>query len=57
MVSCETWGGPDYHRNYMKWWFAHLPRAAGMNKNDGKLNNWWKYVFDFNNVRRLKTDQ
>ena len=28
-VSCETWGGPDYHRNYMKWWFSHLPHAAG----------------------------
>lgn len=47
MVSCETWGGPDYHRNYMKWWFRHLPRADGKNA-DGRLNNWWRYVFDFN---------
>lgn len=45
-VSCETWGGPDYHRNYMKWWFAHLPRAPGVNE-DGRLNNWWRYVFEF----------
>lgn len=45
-VSRETWGGPDYHRNYMKWWFAHLPRAAGWNA-DGRLNNWWRYVFEF----------
>lgn len=47
IVSRETWGGPDYHRNYMKWWFNHLPRAAGANS-DGRLNNWWRYVFDFN---------
>jgi hypothetical protein len=44
-VSCETWGGPDYHRNYMKWWFTHLPRQSGTHAEDGKLNNWWRYVF------------
>jgi hypothetical protein len=45
-VTCETWGGPDYHRNYMRWWFRHLPKAPGVNA-DGRQNNWWKYVFDF----------
>jgi hypothetical protein len=45
-LSCETWGGPDYHRNYMKWWFAHLPHSDGANT-DARQNNWWKYVFDF----------
>lgn len=45
-VSCETWGGPDYHRNYMKWWFKHLPHMPGQNKQNGKRNNWWKYVFE-----------
>ena len=47
-VNCETWGGPDYHRNYMKWWFARLPRAPGINAQNGRLNNWWEYVFNFN---------
>lgn len=47
LVNCETWGGPDYHRRYLIWWFSHLPRAPGWN-GDGRLNNWWKYVFDFN---------
>ncbi|MDO8549803.1 MAG: hypothetical protein Q7S39_06600 [Ignavibacteria bacterium] len=47
MVSCETWGGPDYHRNYLKWWFFHLPKADGLNE-DGHLNKWWGYVFNFN---------
>jgi hypothetical protein len=45
-VNCETWGGPDYHRNYMRWWFSHLPRKAGLGP-DGKLANWWLYVFQF----------
>lgn len=45
-VNRETWGGPDYHRNYMRWWFAHLPHASGVNP-DGRLNNWWEYVFHF----------
>lgn len=46
-VSRDTWGGPDYQRNYLKWWFARLPRAAGVNAN-GRLNNWWEYVYRFN---------
>ncbi|MGD8453515.1 MAG: hypothetical protein PVJ57_17010 [Phycisphaerae bacterium] len=53
--SCEEWkspykdrdGNPDYHRNYMNWWFTHLPKAPGVNA-DGRLNNWWEYVFNFN---------
>lgn len=47
-VSGDTWGGPDYQRNYMNWWFAHLPHAPGTNPTDGKFNNWWKYVFGYN---------
>lgn len=46
-VNCETWGGPDYHRNYMKWWFSHLPKVPGVAP-DGRQGNWWKYIFDFN---------
>ncbi|MBD3409765.1 MAG: T9SS type A sorting domain-containing protein [Ignavibacteriales bacterium] len=46
-VSRNNWGGPDYHRNYMKWFYAHFPRAAGVNA-DGKWNNWYQYVYNFN---------
>jgi hypothetical protein len=46
-VNRETWGGPEYARNYFRWWFAHLPRKPGTGS-DGRENNWWKYVFDFN---------
>jgi len=45
-VTKDTWGGPDYHRNYMRWWFQHLPRADGVGP-DGKLANWWTYVTSF----------
>ncbi len=53
-VTCESWrepfknrdGQPDYHRNYMRWWFTRLPKAAGAGE-DGRQNNWWKYVFDY----------
>ena len=47
-VSRDDWGGPDYHRNYMKWFYARLPHAPGVNE-DGRLNNWWEYIFNFNN--------
>jgi len=54
-LNCEEWrepyknrdGNPDYHRNYMCWWFRHLPKAPGVNA-DGRLNNWWQYVYNFN---------
>ena len=48
-VTRETWGGPDYHRAYMRWWLGHLPRAPGVGP-DGKLNNWWSYVTDFDSL-------
>ncbi len=46
-VSRENWGGPDYQRNYLNWFFSRLPHAPGWNK-DGRLNNWWEYVYHFN---------
>jgi hypothetical protein len=46
-VNCETWGGPDYHRNYFVWWYTRLPKAEGVNPESGLQNNWWKYVYQF----------
>lgn len=48
-VSAATWGGPDHHREYMRWWLRHLPRAPGTNT-DGRLNDWWRYVVQFNDM-------
>lgn len=49
-VNFMSWGGwedGDFQRAYLKWWFKHLPRRAGIAP-DGNLNNWWPYIFDFN---------
>lgn len=35
------------HRQYLKWWYNHMPRKPGR-YSDGKLNNWWGYLVDFN---------
>jgi hypothetical protein len=44
-------GGTNFHLDYMAWYFSHLPRAAGVNE-DGRQNNWWKYMMDFQNYSR-----
>ena len=42
------------HRLYLKWWFRHMPCKPGryadaaIANNNGKLNNWWGYLVDFN---------
>jgi hypothetical protein len=41
-------GQPDYHRNYIRWWFAHVPKAPGVSAEDGRLHNWWEYIYNFN---------
>lgn len=32
--------------SFHQWWFSHLPHNPGVT--DGRLNNWWPYIFDFN---------
>ena len=34
--------------SYEPWWWAHIPRAPGINA-DGKQNNWLKYFADLHN--------
>lgn len=51
LVNCSEWGNGDI-RQYHKWWLRHLPRAPG--RTDGKLNNWWNYVVDFNSYRESR---
>ncbi len=55
-INREEWAGPhrnkkgnpDYHRNYIRWWFTHLPKAPGVSADDGRLHNWWEYIYNFN---------
>ncbi len=54
-VNQSTWLG-EFNSNllstselgYQTWWLQHLPKAAG--KTNGILNNWWKYVVDYENA-------
>jgi hypothetical protein len=50
-VTCADWGNGNI-REHHRWWFRHLPRAPG--RTDGKLNNWWAYVVDFNGYRESR---
>jgi hypothetical protein len=49
----------DAGRGYKKWWYHHMPRVpghyvdAGNGGNNGKLNNWWEYLVNFN--RHIET--
>ena len=46
--DCSAWGcSGDPQVNYLKWWMNHLPRKDGVQ--NGNLNNWWKYIVDFDN--------
>jgi hypothetical protein len=57
LVNVEEWrpmaqdGEPG--RAFKKWWYHHMPRVPGSYvdtnaANNGKLNNWWEYIVDFN---------
>jgi hypothetical protein len=50
IIGREAWGGPDYERNYLRWWFGHMPHGAGTNNHDGltRQNSWWRYLSGFN---------
>ncbi len=51
-LNCSSWNCTHY--DYMKWWFDHLPKYSG--KNEGKLNNWWYYVLDYENAKKAEVD-
>ncbi len=44
-VDCTEW--QCSHEGYMRWWFSHLPHFEGINAADGHLNNWWRYVVNW----------
>lgn len=49
-VNRTEWGNPEgsWQLGWMKYYLSHLPHYKGINPNDGKLNNWWHYVVDYN---------
>ncbi|RIK74399.1 MAG: hypothetical protein DCC67_16630 [Planctomycetota bacterium] len=49
----DAWGDlnvGDWHRGYLQWFFGHMPRDSGIAA-DGRANNWYKYINDFNSYR------
>jgi hypothetical protein len=58
-VNVSTWIYPwkdslaetREHLGYLRWWFNHLPRYAGVT--GGVLNNWWYYALDFESAVAL----
>lgn len=44
-VDCTEW--QCSHEGYMRWWFSHIPHFSGINAADGHLNNWWRYVVNW----------
>ena len=42
--NCSRWSCSDYQ--FKKWWLSHLPKYRGLAL-DGKLNNWWHYIYDY----------
>ncbi len=47
-INSETWGGPDYHLNFMRWWLDHLPKNTSHYQ--GFYNNWWQYVVNYDDA-------
>ena len=43
--NAGEWGYDQ--RQYLKWWYRHMPQKQGR-YTDGKLNNWWCYIVDLN---------
>ena len=52
IVDRNSWGATpnSFEMGFFIWWYQHMPHVAGRNQLDGydRLNNWWEYIFDFN---------
>jgi hypothetical protein len=53
-IDCSEWDCS--HIGYMRWWYDHLPKFQGINQKDGKLNNWWYYVVDYDEALHLEQE-
>ncbi|MBS1704315.1 MAG: hypothetical protein JST40_00460 [Armatimonadetes bacterium] len=53
-VTRSTWSphGTDPHREYLNWWYHHMPHMPKRGT-DYYLNNWWRYLVD---VDQFKTN-
>lgn len=52
-LSRDAWGdlgAGNWERGYQRWFFSHVPRSDG-SAADGRQNNWYKYIYDFNTYK------
>ena len=49
LVSASALGAT--HLGYMRYWMEHLPSTRGLHLQTGRVNNWWKYVYDWTKYR------
>ncbi len=59
-TNYKTWNstGNSYYdgRYYHRWWFSLMPHVSGRT-NDGYSNNWWDYLYTFDFVKKITSNQ
>ncbi|HQR08564.1 MAG TPA: Ig-like domain-containing protein [Gemmatales bacterium] len=47
LINARAWSPThqDPQREYLNWWYDHMPHVAGRTA-DFRLNNWWRYIGD-----------
>jgi subtilisin-like proprotein convertase family protein len=47
LVNYTEWSpsGQEVNREYLNWWYAHMPHVPGRAP-DGYFGNWWRYLWD-----------
>lgn len=56
-VDRTTWknmANGNEHLGCMINFFSHLPNKKGINPHDGKLNNWWHYIVNYESALALE---
>jgi hypothetical protein len=52
LINAREWSpnGNDPQREYLNWWYSHLPHTSGRGT-DFYLNNWWRYIADLDQFK------
>jgi hypothetical protein len=52
LINYRTWSraGADPQREYLVWWYAHMPHVPGRAP-DYYLANWWRYLLDLDQFK------
>jgi hypothetical protein len=54
-INCSAWGcESDCGLNWCSYWMRNVPKFKCKDQ-DGRLNNWWAYVIDYNEGKALES--